>query len=262
MFPNIQPAAARRRPYVVRLPAARKAAADLMADGFDSLRSLTTSFDDLRASSLPAWEREVRAYLRAQLGRIGTRLGDGERTASALVPESESVLLRETLAPLQLALVDDLVPLVVAELGIAFRLDDPATRDYLRAAGANIAGITETTRAAVVDALVAGQAEGEGIAELARRIRDLPAFGQARATLVSRTELGHSQMEASYASYVASGVVIGLRVLDGDEDAPCAARNGTTLTIEQAAGAPRLLHPQCTAAWAPLTDAADLEASA
>ena len=57
-------------------------------------------------------------------------------------------------------------------------------------AGGNISGITETTRRAVADALVEGQQAGEGIPELARRLRALPAFGDARARLVARTELG------------------------------------------------------------------------
>jgi hypothetical protein len=104
---------------------------------------------------------------------------------------------------LQLALLDDLVPLVAAELGIAFNLDDPATRAYLRSCGANIQGITDTTRAQVQAALAEGQAEGLGIPQLAARLGALPTFGPARATLVARTELGLSSWEGSLSACAA-----------------------------------------------------------
>jgi HK97 family phage portal protein len=243
--------AARSRPVLVRLPAERKDAAELLGD-----------LDALRRSSYPDWEREVRAFLAAQLGRVSARLADGTTTAFGLVPQGEATLLGSTLSPLQLALLDDLVPLVAAELGIAFNLDDPATRAYLRSCGANIQGITDTTRAQVQAALAEGQAEGLGIPQLAARLGALPTFGPARATLVARTELGLSSWEGSLSAYGASGVVLGIRILDGDYDAACAARDGTVLTLAEAASAPRLLHPNCTAAPVPLTSADDLTRSA
>jgi hypothetical protein len=171
-------------------------------------------------------------------------------------------LLGETLTPLQRHLLADVEDLVAAELSMQFTVDDPQTRVYLREAGRNIVAITETTREAVRAELIAGQQAGEGIEQLARRLRALPAFNAARGRVVARTELGHAQIEAAYTSYKASGVVQGVRILDGDYDAACATRNGTVLTMEQAASAPRLLHPNCTAAWAPLTDGAELTASA
>jgi hypothetical protein len=77
-----------------------------------------------------------------------------------------------------------------------------------------------------------------------RRIRGLPAFGSARATVVARTELGASQNEAALASYTASGVVVGVRVHDGDYDDACAAMDGRTFALDQAP--PSLQHPNCT----------------
>jgi HK97 family phage portal protein len=243
--------AARSRPVLMRMASERKDAAELLGD-----------LDALRRSSYPDWEREIGGFLAAQLGRVSARLADGTTSAFGLVPQGEATLLGSTLSPLQLALLDDLVPLVAAELGIAFTLDDPATRAYLRSCGANIRGITDTTRAQVQAALAEGQAAGEGIPQLAARLSALPTFGAARATLVARTELGLSSWEASLSSYGASGVVLGIRILDGDYDAACAARDGTVLTLAQAASAPRLLHPACTAAPVPLTSADDLTRSA
>jgi HK97 family phage portal protein len=246
------PAETRSRPYVLRGPAPEtKAAEDLLGD-----------YDELAERRLPTWEAEVLAFFRAQSRRVEQRLRDGAATAGGLVPDGEVLLLEQTLAPLQLALLDELVPLVIAELGIAFQVDDPATREYLRRCAHSVVGITDTTRGQIRAALAEGQAAGEGIPELARRLRGLPAFDAARARVVARTELGRATMESSLASYQASGVVVGVRVADGDEDAPCAARNGRTLTLDQAAAAPALLHPNCTAAYLPLTDVADLTRSA
>jgi hypothetical protein len=188
------------------------------------------------------------------------RLNAGANMAAELVTEGEAVLLGETLTPLQLRVLGEVQRLVIAELGIAFDLDDPGTRQFLADAGANIVGITDTTRAAVQAALVEGQQAGEGIPELARRLRDLPVFGQARAETVARTELGTSQNHAALASYRASGVVVGVRVLDGDYDDACAAMNGRTFALGQEP--PPLQHPNCTRSYAPLTDAAELTRSA
>jgi uncharacterized protein with gpF-like domain len=121
--------------------------------------------------------------------------------------------LGETLQPLQMSLLSDVSRLVVSELGIAFDLDDPSTRAYLQAAGSNIVGITETTRSAVQAALMEGQAAGEGVDQLARRLRDLPAFNDRRARVVARTELGHASNTAALANYRASGVVVGVTSL-------------------------------------------------
>jgi HK97 family phage portal protein len=244
--PTALPAAASRR--AIR-SVARKAAEDLPG-----------LYDDLRASSLPTWESELIAFLASQEARVIRRLQAGADTAEALVTEGEAILLGETLTPLQLRVLGEVSRLVVSELGIQFSLDDPATRRFLLDAGANISGITETTRAAVQSALIEGQMAGEGIEQLARRLRGLPAFDQARGRVCARTELGTSQNQAALASYRASGVVVGVRVLDSDFDAACSAMNGRTFALGQEPA--MLQHPSCVRAFAPLTDAAELTRSA
>jgi hypothetical protein len=162
-----------------------------------ALDDLPGEFGRLKDSAEPAWQSEIEQFLASQLVRVNQRLHAGHDTADGLVPEGEATLLGETLTPLQTALLDGVSRLVVAELGIAFDLDDPATREYLRSAGSNIVGITDTTREAVRAALVEGQAAGEGIPQLAARLRSLSAFNRARAITVSRTELGHSANTAA-----------------------------------------------------------------
>jgi hypothetical protein len=214
----------------------------------------------MRTDDLPDWVEELTAFFASQRRRVLRRLRGGADTASDLVVEAEVVRLEETLRPLQLDALDQVQRLVAAELGLAFQLPDPATREYLRRAGVNIVGITDTTRRAVQDALTEGQQAGEGIPQLARRLLDLPAFGSARATVVARTELGTSQNQAALSSYRASGVVVGVRVHDGDFDAECAAMDGRTFPLGQEPAA--LQHPQCTRAFGPLTDPAELTRSA
>ncbi|HYW23660.1 MAG TPA: phage portal protein [Terriglobales bacterium] len=247
------PAAASARPTLITLSARtleRKAAEDLPG-----------RYADLREAALPDWTDELEAFFASQLRRVQRRLRAGGDHADALVPETEALRLAAMLRPLQLDVLDLTHGLVVAELGVAFGLDDPQTRAFLRACGVNIVGITDTTREQVRAELVAGQQQGEGIPELAARLRALPAFTQSRAETVARTELGTSQNQAALAAYRASGVVVGVRVLDGEDfDAACAAMDGRVFPLGQEPAA--LQHPNCTRAWAPITDAGELTRSA
>jgi Phage portal protein/Phage Mu protein F like protein len=247
--PVALPAAASRRAVRALLPAERKAAEDLIP-----------RYDDLRADSLPDWESELRTFLERQERRVTRRLRAGGDTAEDLVVDGEAVLLGETLEPLQLRQLGQVSRLVMAELGVQFTVDDPLTRQFLLEAGRGIVGITETTRAAVSAALTEGQQAGEGIEQLARRLGSLPAFNQPRAETVARTELGHAQNTAALSSYRASGVVVGVRVHDGDFDAECQAMDGRAFPLDQPP--PSLQHPRCVRALAPITDAAELTRSA
>lgn len=240
--PGASPPSTRSRPHIITLPLARK-----------SLDDLPGEYERLRADQEPDWQAALDTFLASQLRRITSLLRAGADTADGLVAEGEAGLLGEALSPLQLSLLDDVSRLVVAELGIAFDLDDAATREYLRQAGSNITGITETTREAVRAALIEGQAAGEGIPQLAARLRDLSAFNRARAITVARTELGHSSNLAALANYRASGVVHSVRVFDGDYDAACAAMNGRVFPLSSPP--PTLQHPRCLRAFAPVVDA-------
>jgi HK97 family phage portal protein len=225
-----------------------------------ALADLPGAYEDLRDDKEPDWEDALRLFLASQLRRANSILRAGGDTADALIAEGEAILLGEVLAPLQMSLLSDVSRLVIGELGIAFDLDDAATRQYLTSAGSNITGITQTTRSAVQAALIEGQAAGEGIDQLAARLRQLPAFGPKRAVTIARTELGHAQNTAALANYRASGVVVGVTVYDGDYDATCQAMNGRKFPLGQEPAT--LQHPRCRRAFAPIVDASELERSA
>ncbi|HYW25766.1 MAG TPA: phage portal protein [Terriglobales bacterium] len=264
--PATQPAAASARPTLITLSARRETTrgggeAEGPRRSLKAAEDLPGRYADLRESALPDWTDELEAFFAAQLRRVQRRLRAGADHADALVPETEALRLAAMLRPLQLDVLDLTHGLVVAELGVAFGLDDPQTRAFLRAAGINVVGITDTTREQVRAELVAGQQQGEGIPELARRLRGLPAFTQARAETVARSELGTSQNAAALASYRASGVVVGVRVHDGEDfDAACAAMDGRVFPLGQEPAS--LQHPNCVRAFAPVTDAAELTRSA
>lgn len=225
-----------------------------------SLEDLPGAYESLRDDQEPDWESALREFLTKQLRRANAALRAGADTADALIAEGEASLLGTVLEPLQSELLSRVSRLVQAELGIAFDLDDSATREYLRSAGGNIQGITQTTRGAVQAALSAGQAAGEGVDQLAARLLALPEFGPKRARTIARTEVAHASNEAALTNYRSSGVVVGIRVFDGDYDAVCAAMNGRVFTLTQTPAT--LEHPNCRRAFAPIVDASELTRSA
>lgn len=240
---------------VLRLPAG-KSRKDATAVG--------TALQRLRARLHPLAERETARFLKTQQNRVLQRLNGTLKAADTppppenLLPPDELDKLRVVLERVHARSLQGVHALVEDALGIAFDLDDATTRAFLAQAGQNIVGIHQTTLQAVRDALQAGQLEGEGISDLAERIRGLPAFDQTRATLVARTELGTAANLAAVHSYRASGVVVGYLVLDGDSDEECAAINGRTFPLSDPP--PPLGHPNCVRSLSPVTDVSELAA--
>jgi hypothetical protein len=118
-----------------------------------------------------------------------------------------------------------------------------------------VVGINETTKAAIRAAVHAANQAGEGMPELAARIRQLGEFGPLRARTIARTESGTAYNTLSVAAYRASGVVTTVEVLDGTDDGPCAAAHGSVWTLDDAAKRP-LEHPNCVRAFAPIVEMA------
>jgi len=131
-----------------------------------------------------------------------------------------------------------------------FRLDDPATRAVLAHAGQRVTMISETTRQSLAALLAEGQARGDTTAMIADSIAHLFEVTWAnRAEVISRTELGEAQRLSSLDRYAATGLVDRVYIIDGEEDEPCASRNGKTVPLSEA---PTLAHPQCTLVLAPV----------
>lgn len=220
-------------------------------------------------------ERPVSAAVQAHLETLAEQVaqhltGSAKAARKADTPavdelfdaDEEEAALRALLEPWYLAVLDSAAGIVRERLAVDFTLDDPVTRAYLERAGVRIKGISAATRLAIAAALQEGQRAGEGVDQVARRVRASYAFSKKRALTIARTELGSASNEAAMTSYTASGVVVGVRVLDGDYDPECAAIDGQTFSLDEARQVPALAHPNCVRAFAPLLDAADLQEAA
>ncbi len=123
-----------------------------------------------------------------------------------------------------------------------------AVTAFLKRVGKRIIGITETTQQAVAAAISNGYDQGLSPAQIADTIESLPAFDEARAELVARTETMFAYNSAALDSFGELGVTM-VEAIDGDGDEECAARDGQTFAIEDAMDIED--HPNGTLDWMP-----------
>lgn len=223
---------------------------------------LARALQRLRQTFEPSFVRQIDRSFADQAGRLAARYDvlaarkdAGDVDLDALFAGEDDVLRGEW-GPIYRTLLEQTWPLLNDYLGIAiaFDLSDPAVAATLRDAGERIVGINDTTREAVRMALREGQEAGEGIPQLARRVRTVVTESyRGRAETIARTELGEAQNQAATERYIASGVVRGVRVLDGLNDDICAAVAGTTQTLEWAR-VNNLGHPRCVRAMSPILE--------
>lgn len=137
-------------------------------------------------------------------------------------------------------------------------LDDAATRRVLMAAAERVVRIDETTRRSIADMLQRGQALGLDNWSLAHgsKADDFPGIDglykerwDSRALTIARTEMQTAAVISAEDRYTATGLVDRVKIVDGDDDAPCAARNGKTVPLS---GQPRPIHPNCTLLLVPI----------
>jgi len=223
-------------------------------------RSSTAGVNRLKARYLAPFSREIHALLVSEQEVALRRFGAGAKEVTRLGGEDELVW-RQLFEKWYGRVLRGVGVLVEDDLGAAIDLSQEQLRVYLADAGANVQGITETTRAAVRSALLEGQAANEGVEGIARRIRESAAFGQPRARVIARTELAFAANLSTVDSYRASGLVSHVDVLDGDQDEPCASANGSRWTLEQAREHP-IAHPQCVRAFSPVVEVPAAEGAA
>ncbi len=128
--------------------------------------------------------------------------------------------------------------------------DDSVLDAVLRSVGLRITGINQTTRDAVSGAVAEGFADGLSPAEIADRLESLPAFDEARAELVARTETAYAYNDAAIASYRELDVAK-VQVIDGDHDEECRDADGAIWSLDEASSNP-LGHPNCVRDFAPV----------
>ena len=212
--------------------ASREADVATKQDGAEAISSAT---DDTRrimqAITIEAWEQQV------------------------LAPAWDGSTLR---------VMEATVGTVNSTLNLGVNLPDPVAQHVIQQGGIRrgLVDVTTQTREAIFRALYEGRVNGEGVLDLALRIREqVPAgpFPNAgpryRSQLIARTETKYSQNLSTLETYKAADTVTGLIVIDaqlGDTDEPCLAVDGRTVTFQEAETIGMLQHPGCTRSFAPI----------
>lgn len=133
-----------------------------------------------------------------------------------------------------------------------FRLTDSALNAILTDAAQRVVRIDEFTRQAIAEQLRLGAELGLSTWEVANGKPEIGYHGieglyretwNGRANTIARTELQHAQNESALNRYAATGLVDRVQIVDGDEDEPCASRDGRVVPIS---AHPSLAHPNCT----------------
>ena len=166
------------------------------------------------------WDRRLAAALAGHLGGIAETVAGHVRE---VIP-----------AAAKAAPVDELTPRVVERV--------------LTRGAARVTRINETTRDTLQKVIADGVAEGLSGGGLGDLIEAATTFDEYRAELIARTELADAYNAATLGSYSEIGVEE-VEAMDGDDDEECAARNGQTFSVEEAADIED--HPNGTLDWLP-----------
>lgn len=153
-------------------------------------------------------------------------------------------------------------------IGLATNLPDPVARAVVAAGGrrAGLVDLSAQSRAALFNALAEGRAAGEGVEQLAARIRDQVAAGpwtsaETRARTIARTETKYAQNVSTIARAGHEGVdrflVFDGRLGPGRSAPDHIACTGGVLTADQAAVAAQAARPNCTISFTPLFEDAE-----
>ncbi len=195
--PDVEPEASPRSSRLARrkglLPDERRA---VSAEFVKAITPREQSLKDKLVSYFNALSRRIAAKLRSMEEKKAIAEGDPDTlTALLMNPDEMAGALKEIVDPALLEAIRAGALRQIAELGVdmAFALHDKRAEEWLRKWkgseywSGNSSPLPETIRQ-IHDALAEGLAEGESYRELAERIEGLPAFDEARALRVARTE--------------------------------------------------------------------------
>lgn len=221
--------------------------------------------DALLAPIRAQYERDLASYFLAQRGALNPMfkaLPSDE--AETIIERALAVLtakrFRDRLRRISQGPIETAVTLgaegAARTLGISTSFAIPASEAALERVTAHLErlgkGIENTTVTDVRRVLETSLRDGVDNAETRRRLDELfDGYQDWRLDRISRTETVAAYNLGSIGQYRDAGVQA-VKVADGDTDAPCAAANGATWTLEQADADP-LAHPNCTRTFIPDT---------
>jgi hypothetical protein len=141
-----------------------------------------------------------------------------------------------------------------------FRRDDPFVKKFMTGYVAERVTQLEQTTRDDVKALIRGVLDTGGAGSHAElrdqvlaKVRErFEEYAQWRADRIARTETAIAYNHGSTFAYRQAGIEK-VQVSDGDDDADCAALDGTIQTLEWALAHP-VAHPNCTRSFAPVAE--------
>ena len=228
----------------------RAVAAFWEVDGGESLQALG-SRDGLGFPR--AQTKQTPAEIQAEADAIARAMKIQQWVQSAMAPLYDAYYLRVLLST---------VETVSTSLSLAVNIPDPVARSVVQQGGTRLGLIdfNQQTRTSLYQALFEGRSNGEGPAQLARRIQaQVPAGPYQdptyRSRLIARTETKFSQNLSTLESYRAAGTITHVLCVDAQSantDAECLALDGRRFTFAEADAIGQLEHPNCSRSWSPI----------
>lgn len=234
---------------------------------------IADAYHGIRAAELAEFaERrgadDIAEYMPSSRGFYWRRVDDAVpraevRMADPVDWQSEDAALAELIARIYHLAAETSYRAAADQLGIEidFNLSRPELRAVLESLGLRIVDIADTTRRTVAEVVTRALEEGNGLAEIADRIREhVTETYPNRALTIARTESQVSYNLAGATAYAATGIVDEVELLDnphhtedpGSDGLTCAERNH--LVVKLAAVETHVLaeHPNGSLSMAPI----------
>lgn len=236
-----------------------------------ALRVATRSIQQVQAETVHRLTERAMPEIKAGFAEQARRIMDRMESRKDALPDDlfvmseEDAFWRDLLAPFhELAVGAGFQLALNLTGGGTYQQTSPAVQAAIAKAGERVTRINDTTRAELQAHLATGYERGYSLSMMARGvpdegfpgIKDLPAFSEARAMMVARTEMAGANNLGSVSRYRDSGIVESVRVFDGpdcgwtDHNDPDAA-DGSVRSLSDAEDFP-YAHPNCLRSFSPV----------
>lgn len=194
--------------------------------------------------------RELTAQRRQTIARAANARTGARWTAERLVPEWHAARLRRAMHNVYERALRETYDASLKSFYLRGKLTNTEVRTLVAESSSRLVGVTSTTRDAVRLALRDSLLARDSTAQLAERLRELPAFTPTRALLVAETEMHTATNGAAMAAYTRDGRVQRIIIHDlercASDGGPCAGQNGRVVSMLDAGSVPLLFHPRCS----------------